>query len=30
VQRVRHLRDHLEADKGGEHEDGELGEEIHV
>jgi hypothetical protein len=30
VQRVRHLRDDLEADEGGEDEDGELGEEIHV
>src|SRR5918994_3487736 len=29
VQGVRHLRDHLEADEGGEHEDGELGEQIH-
>src|ERR671911_2226423 len=29
VQGVRHLRDHLEADEGGEHEDGELGEQVH-
>ena len=30
VQRVRHLRDDLEADEGGEHEDGQLGEQVHL
>src|SRR5215211_3853545 len=29
VQRVRHLRDDLEADEGGEHQDGQLGEKVH-
>src|SRR5690242_18675574 len=29
VQRVGHLRDHLEADERGEHEDGQLGQEVH-
>ena len=29
VQGVRHLRDDLEADERGEHEDGQLGEEVH-
>ena len=29
VQRVRHLRDDLEADERGEHEDRELGQQVH-
>ena len=29
VQRVRDLRDHLEADEGGEHEDRYLGHQVH-
>ena len=29
VQRRRHLRDHLEADEGGQHEDRDLGDQVH-
>jgi hypothetical protein len=30
VQGRRHLRDHLEADEGGQNEDGDFGNQIHA